>query len=122
MRDALEQHLKNASATENQDRALRLRSLMLLGPNNALRAQGVSRLSALYALLPEGVDFCEEMTMPPTSQTEAPASLAAGREVITLSTGELQRLRRLVQLVTVTIGEINLWLATAGAPIEEEDR
>jgi hypothetical protein len=56
-------------------------------------------------------------TCPPRIEA-APRARAA----VAVTEEELARLRRLIQLATTTIGELNLWLATAGHGIDGGDR
>ena len=44
------------------------------------------------------------------------------RAAVAVTEEELARLRRLIQLATTTIGELNLWLATAGHGVDGGER
>lgn len=79
------------------------------------REQSIRRLVQLVQIFPQAEGEARRVT-PARFAAEAPP-----QQPFSVSPDELKRLRRIVHLLTTTMGELNLWLANIGhEPVEVE--
>ena len=104
-----------------QEREELLRQMALLDVPQAVSALSAGRETSPFSPITD-VDITSDGRTHRVAEQPRAGKHPDDRPTLRLGYDEMMHLRRLVHLATTTIGELNLWLVTAGKPIDDEDR